>query len=105
MYVIFRTKHMIWHKLQFVHILSLIMHYHTVKCALRCYADCTFINIPDQETDSRNLYTTPSIRFHIYHIIAGCNAHVRIPMKYKNVTCVNNNLHQMNIQKYTPEKS
>ena len=44
--------------------------------------------------------------FHIYQIIVRCTTHGRIPLKDKKyVTCVNNNLHQMNLEKYTPEKS
>ena len=40
------------------------------KCVLRCFADCPCINLPDQETYDQNIKITPSIRFHIYHIIA-----------------------------------
>ena len=39
------------------------------KCVLLCCAECTCINLPDQETDNHNSEKTPSIRFHIYHII------------------------------------
>ena len=39
------------------------------KCLLRCCADCPCINISYQETDNQNSDTTPSIIFHIYHII------------------------------------
>ena len=39
------------------------------KCVLRCCADCPCNNIPDQKTYNQNSDTTPSIRFHIYHII------------------------------------
>ena len=38
------------------------------KCVLCFCADCPCINITDQ-------ITTPSIWFHIYHIIACCTAH------------------------------
>ena len=76
------------------------------KCILWCCADCPCINIPDQKTPKKHDEKTPSIRFHIYHIIARCTDHGRIPLKdKKQVTCVNNNLHQMNLEKYTPEKS
>ena len=51
------------------------------KCVLWCCADCPCINLPDQETDNPNSYTTPSIRFHIYLIIACCTDHGRIPLK------------------------
>ena len=53
------------------------------KCVLRCCADCTCINLPDQETYNQNSDTTPSIRFNIYHIIACCTVHGRIPFKDK----------------------
>ena len=56
------------------------------KCVLRCCDDCPCINITYQETDNQNSDTTPSIMFHIYHIIARCTAHGRIPLKY-NKTC------------------
>ena len=42
------------------------------KCVLQCCANCTSVNIPDQETDDQYSNTSPSIRFHIYHIIARC---------------------------------
>ena len=75
------------------------------KCVLRCCAKCLHINIPDQETYHQYSDTTPSIQFHVYHIIARCTACGRIPLKDKKfVTCVNKNLHHMNQQKYTPEK-
>ena len=76
------------------------------KYVLRCCAECPCINIPNQETDNQNSDTTPSIRFHIYHIIGRCTSHGRMPLKdKKHVTCVNKNLHQKNQQRYTPEKS
>ena len=55
------------------------------KCVLRCCADCPFINIPDQKTDNHNSDTTPSILFHIYHIIGCCSNHGRITLKDKNM--------------------
>ena len=73
---------------------------------LRCCAKCPCINFPDQEIDHQYSETTPSIGFHIYHIIARCTDNDRIPLKDKKyVTCVNKNLHQITLQKYTPEKS
>ena len=72
---------------------------------MRCCDYCPCINIPDQETDNHNSDTTTSIRFHIYHIIARFTDNGRITLKDKKyVTCVNNNLYQMNLQKYTPER-
>ena len=55
------------------------------------------------ETYNKNSDTTPSTRFHIYHIIARCTTNGRIPLKDKKyITYVNNNFHQINLQKYTP---
>ena len=53
------------------------------KCVLRSYSKYPCINIPDQETDNQYSETTPSIRFHIYHIIVNCTANSRIPLKDK----------------------
>ena len=55
------------------------------KCVLQCCADFTCINIPDQETDNQYSDATPSIRFHIYHIIANCTHQGKIPLKEKKV--------------------
>ena len=51
------------------------------KYVLRWCADCTCINLPNQETDNHYSETTPSIRFHIYHTIAHCSDYGRIPLK------------------------
>ena len=48
------------------------------KCVLCCCADCLRINLPDQETDKQYSETSPSIRFHIYHIIARCTYNIII---------------------------
>ena len=55
------------------------------KCLLWCCYECPCINLPDQETDHHNSDTTPSIRFHVYHIIARCTPHGRIPLKDKKM--------------------
>ena len=55
------------------------------KCVLRFCADCTFINLPDQETTKKHEETTPSISFHIYHIIGRCTASGIIPLKDKKI--------------------
>ena len=53
------------------------------KCVLRCCAQCPSINIPDQETDDKHPNPSPSIRFHIYHLIARCTKHGRLPLTDK----------------------
>ena len=55
------------------------------KCVLRRCAKFPCINLTDEETDNQYSETTPSIRFHIYHIIGSCTAHGRIPLKDKNI--------------------
>ena len=55
------------------------------KCVLRYCSECPCINIPDQEKYNQNSDTTPSIRFHIYHIISLCTTHGRNPLKDKNI--------------------
>ena len=59
------------------------------KFLLRCCADCPCINIPDQEKNKKHEEITPSIRFHIYHIIGRCTSHGTshgiIPLKDKNI--------------------
>ena len=40
------------------------------KCALRCCSKCLSINLPDQETNDKYPNPSPSIRFHVYHLIA-----------------------------------
>ena len=69
-------------------------------------AECPYINLTDQEINRKHKETKLSIQFHIYHIIGSCTAHGIIPLKdIKYVACVNKNLHRINMQKYTPEKS
>ena len=55
------------------------------KCVLQCCANCPCINITDQETDNQYSDTALSIKFHIYHIIGRCTAHVRIPLRDKKI--------------------
>ena len=68
------------------------------KYALRCCADCPCINITDQETTKKHDETTPSIRFHIYHIIGRYANHGIISLKDKNIC-------SMCKQESSPDKS
>ena len=65
---------------------------------MRCCAECPCINIPDQETTKKHEETTPSIRFHIYHIIGRFTAHGIIPLKDKKIC-------YMCEQEYSPDSS
>ena len=55
------------------------------KCLLPCCADCSCVNIPDQEINKKHDETTPSFRFHIYHIIGRCTYHGRVSLKDMNI--------------------
>ena len=59
-----------------------LTHY---KCVLRCCAEFRHINLPNQETNKNIKKTTPSIQFHVYHIIRRCTDHGRIPLKDKKI--------------------
>ena len=48
------------------------------KCVLGCCEKFPSINIPDQEIDDNNPNSSPSISFHIYHLIARCTKHGRL---------------------------
>ena len=45
------------------------------KCELPCCAQCPSINIPDQETYDKYPNSSPSICFHIYHMMVRCKKH------------------------------
>ena len=50
------------------------------KCVQLCCAKCPGNNLPDQETDDKHRNPSTSIIFHIYHMIARCTKHVRLPL-------------------------
>ena len=50
------------------------------KFVLQCCAKCPSINLPDQEIDDQYYYTSPSICFHIYHLIVRCLTHGRLTL-------------------------
>ena len=58
------------------------------KCVLLFCANFLYINVNDQETDNQYSDTTPSMRFHIYHIIARCSDHGIIPFKDRKFCCM-----------------
>ena len=53
------------------------------KWVLQCFAQCPSINITNQETDDKHPHPSPSIRFHIYHLIVRCTKHGRLPLTGK----------------------
>ena len=44
------------------------------KCVMRFCAKFPCVNLTDKETDDQYSKTSPSIRFHIYHLIARCTS-------------------------------
>ena len=53
------------------------------KCVLRCFYILLRIDITYQESDNHYSNSYPSIRFHIYHLIARCTVHGRRPLDEK----------------------
>ena len=64
-------------------ILTVISCVTTLECVLICCAKCTSINLPDQETDDQYPQNSNLIRFYIYHLIARCTNHGRLPLTDK----------------------
>ena len=50
------------------------------KCVLLCCYNCPRIHLPEQESDRHHSKAAPSIRFHVYHLIALCKVHGRPPL-------------------------
>ena len=57
------------------------------KFVLRCCAQCPSINISDQEIYDQYPDTSPSIRFHIYHLISSCKKYGRVLLTDKKICC------------------
>ena len=55
------------------------------ECVLQCCDKCPGVNLPDQEIDDQYPETSPSIRFHIYHLIASCTTHGRLRLTNKKL--------------------
>ena len=76
------------------------------KRVMICCTKCPSVNITDQETYDQYPDTTLSISFHIYHLIARCPTHGRLPLNDNCfVAIVNRIMLQKNPHKYTLEKS
>ena len=76
------------------------------KRVLWCCSLCPHINLPYQETNKKYEETTPSARFHIYHIIGLCTVHGRIPLKDNKICYMcKQESSPGKSTKYTPEKS
>ena len=106
MEVIFMPKHLIWKIQQCAHILILIMQFHTVN--VYCGAVPTvLVSIFLTKKELKNMTKqNPQLGFtfttSLDIVLLMENFHWRTR---KLVTRVNKNLHYINLQKYTPEKS
>ena len=56
------------------------------KYILICCVKCPSIDIPDQKIYDKHPNPSPSISFHIYHLIEGCTKHGRLTLT-KNKSC------------------
>ena len=83
--VIFMPKHQIWQMLQCAHILSLIMYFHTGNVYCGAVLNVLVSILLTNKQLKKHEETTPSIRFHIYHIIGRCATCGRISLKDKNI--------------------
>ena len=55
------------------------------KCVLQCCAKCPGISLTDQETYDKYPNTSPSTRFHIYHLIVCCTIHGRLTLTDRKI--------------------
>ena len=104
--VIFMPKHLIQKKLQCVNILSLIIHCHTGNmyyyAVLNAHVSIFLTNKQIISIQKQH----PQYSFTFIASLDVVLLMVELHWKTKiYVTCVNKNLHQINLQKYTPEKS
>ena len=70
------------------------------KCVLHCCSNCPRIDLTDQESDRHHSNASPSIIFHIYHLIARCTVHGRRPLDERK----NDRLCFQDLATVTPEK-
>ena len=85
--LIFTPKRMIWQKetmCAYTHSYHALPH---CKCVLRCCSKCPSVDLSDQEIADHYPDTSPSIRSHIYHIIARCITHGRLLLTEKKICC------------------
>ena len=93
-------------KLQCAHILSLIMHCNTGNeycgVVLTVHVSIFLTKKHIKNTKKQHLQLGLTFITSLHVVLLMVESHL---MTRKYVTCVNNNLHQITLQKYTPEKS
>ena len=104
--VIFMPKHLIWHKLKCEHILILIIPFHTGNAYYGSVPTVHLLIFLTKKQIKNMNKQHPKLGFTFITSLDVVMLMVELYWKtIKYVTCVNNNLYQKNIQKYTPEKS
>ena len=104
--VIFIPNHLIWKRLQCVHIFSMIMHFHTgnvyLDAVLTVHVSIflTKKQIISFQTQQPQLGFTFITSLRVVMIMVEFHRETR-----EYVTYVNKNLHHTNLQKYTPENN
>ena len=106
MEVIFMPKHMIWKMLQCAHILSLSMHCHTVNVYYVAVLT-VLVSIFLTKKQIKNMTKKhPQLGFTFITSLNIVLLMVELRWKTrKYVTCVNKNIYQIHLQKYTPGKN
>ena len=104
--VMFMTKHMIWKKLQCSQILSILMHCHTGNVYWGSVPNVrvSIFLTKKQIISIQKQYPQYGFTFITSLDVVLLMVEFHLTTK-KKVTCLNNNLHQITLQKYTPEKS
>ena len=74
-------------------------------CVLLCCAECSCINLLDQEIDNQYSDTKTSISFCIYYIIVSCTDHGILPLKDRKIChmCKQDSLSDESTKVYTRE--
>ena len=58
------------------------------KFVLHCCTNFPHIDLPGQESDRHHSKTSLTINFHVYHLIARCAVHGRLPIDKRKIYCL-----------------
>ena len=104
--VIFMSKHMIWQMRKCALILIRIMHFHNINVYYGAVPTVHVFILLNNKKIKNMKKQHPQLGFTFITSLDVVLIMVELHLKTnKYVICVNMNLHQINLQKYTPEKS
>ena len=104
--VIHMPKNMIWQMRQCTLILIMIMYFHTGNVYYGAMMTVHLLIFPTKKQIKNMKKQHPQLCFTFIISLDVVLLMVEFHCKTKkNVTCVNKNLHQINLQKYTPAKN